>query len=100
MADPYEKQTGRDPGTAKCRRADIFILELHRGGRMSPAAMKGTTVKPAHSKFPAKSSKSTSAPNARVELLFEIGAEEIPAGMLARAVSELKTILDKHLVAE
>jgi len=36
----------------------------------------------------------------RVELLFEIGAEEIPAGMLPRAVAELKTILDKHLVAE
>jgi glycyl-tRNA synthetase beta chain len=100
MVDRYEKQTGRDPGTAKCRRADIFTLELHRGGRMSPAAMKGTTVKPAHSKSPAKSSKSTSAPNARVELLFEIGAEEIPAGMLPRAVSELKTILEKHLVAE
>jgi len=36
----------------------------------------------------------------RVELLFEIGAEEIPAGMLPRAVADLKTILDKHLVAE
>jgi glycyl-tRNA synthetase beta chain len=36
----------------------------------------------------------------RVELLFEIGAEEIPAGMLPRAVSELKSILEKHLVAE
>jgi len=36
----------------------------------------------------------------RVELLFEIGAEEIPAGMLPRAVAELKTILEKHLTAE
>jgi glycyl-tRNA synthetase beta chain len=36
----------------------------------------------------------------RIELLFEIGAEEIPAGMLPRAIAELKTILDKHLVAE
>jgi glycyl-tRNA synthetase beta chain len=36
----------------------------------------------------------------RVELLFEIGAEEIPAGMLPRAIAELKTILEKHLVAE
>ena len=36
----------------------------------------------------------------RVELLFEIGAEEIPAGMLPRAVGELKTILEKHLAAE
>ena len=36
----------------------------------------------------------------RIELLFEIGAEEIPAGMLPRAVADLKTILDKHLTAE
>jgi glycyl-tRNA synthetase beta chain len=36
----------------------------------------------------------------RVELLFEIGVEEIPAGMLPRAVEELKTILEKHLTAE
>ena len=36
----------------------------------------------------------------RVELLFEIGAEEIPAGMLPRAVEELRTILEKHLAAE
>ena len=36
----------------------------------------------------------------RVELLFEIGAEEIPAAMLPRAVEELKTILEKHLAAE
>lgn len=36
----------------------------------------------------------------RLELLFEIGAEEIPAGMLARAVGELKTIIEKHLTAE
>ncbi len=35
-----------------------------------------------------------------VELLFEIGAEEIPAGMLPRAISELKTIFEKHLTAE
>jgi glycyl-tRNA synthetase beta chain len=36
----------------------------------------------------------------RVELLFEIGCEEIPAGMLPRAIAELKTILEKHLTAE
>lgn len=35
-----------------------------------------------------------------IELLFEIGAEEIPAGMLPRAVAELKSILEKHVVAE
>ncbi len=49
-----------------------------------------------------KSSKKTpAAPKpTRVELLFEIGAEEIPAGMLPRATAELKAILEKHLVAE
>jgi glycyl-tRNA synthetase beta chain len=36
----------------------------------------------------------------RVELLFEIGAEEIPAGMLLDAISKLKDILEKHLTAE
>jgi glycyl-tRNA synthetase beta chain len=36
----------------------------------------------------------------RVELLFEIGCEEIPAGMLPRAIAELKSILEKHLAAE
>jgi glycyl-tRNA synthetase beta chain len=36
----------------------------------------------------------------RIELLFEIGAEEIPAGMLPRAISELKAILERHLAAE
>jgi glycyl-tRNA synthetase beta chain len=46
-----------------------------------------------------RSKPQTSAP-ARVELLFEIGAEEIPAGMLPRAISELKTIIEKHLTAE
>jgi glycyl-tRNA synthetase beta chain len=36
----------------------------------------------------------------RVELLFEIGCEEIPAGMLPRAAEDLKGILEKLLVAE
>ena len=72
---------------------------------MTPAE-KGTSVKHskavlAHSNKAVRSSK-TAAPKtpARVELLFEIGAEEIPAGMLPRAISELKTILEKHLTAE
>jgi glycyl-tRNA synthetase beta chain len=33
------------------------------------------------------------------DLLFEIGCEEIPAGMIARAAEELKAILAKHLSA-
>src|SRR5271165_4860710 len=64
------------------------------GNRMSAVLKKGSPVK--HSKTPAPVSK---APK-RVELLFEIGAEEIPAGMLPRATAELQTILEKHLIAE
>ena len=47
-----------------------------------------------------KSAKSSVKPDHRVELLFEIGAEEIPAGMLPRSVSELQAILERHLAAE
>jgi glycyl-tRNA synthetase beta chain len=36
----------------------------------------------------------------RVELLFEIGCEEIPAGMLPRAEEELKANIEKLLAAE
>ena len=35
-----------------------------------------------------------------VDFLFEIGCEEIPAGMLPGAMKELKVILDKYLTAE
>lgn len=34
------------------------------------------------------------------ELLFEIGCEEIPAGMIARAEGELQAILEKYLATE
>jgi hypothetical protein len=33
------------------------------------------------------------------DFLFEIGCEEIPAGMLPGAIKELKVILDKYLSA-
>src|SRR5882757_8829920 len=36
----------------------------------------------------------------RVELLFEVGCEEIPAGMLPKAEEELRTIIEKLLAAE
>src|SRR5712664_1339412 len=36
----------------------------------------------------------------RVELLFEIGCEEIPAGMLPKAEEELRTNIEKLLTAE
>jgi glycyl-tRNA synthetase beta chain len=51
------------------------------------------------------SSKSSSktltvAKTQKFELLFEIGAEEIPAGMLPRAEEELKVIIEKLLATE
>src|ERR1700761_3286865 len=55
---------------------------------------------------PAKSSTKTSSPSTaspsskKLELLFEIGAEEIPAGMLPRAEEELKVIIEKLLTTE
>jgi glycyl-tRNA synthetase beta chain len=39
-------------------------------------------------------------PEKKLELLFEIGCEEIPAGMLSRAEEELKLILEKVLTTE
>ena len=36
----------------------------------------------------------------RVELLFEVGCEEIPAGMLPKAEQELRTNIEKLLIAE
>src|SRR5574337_238457 len=39
-------------------------------------------------------------PAATADFLFEIGCEEIPAGMIARAASELQVILEKYLVTE
>src|SRR5260370_16296791 len=36
----------------------------------------------------------------RAELFLEIGCEEIPAGMIAKAAGELKVTLEKYLAAE
>jgi glycyl-tRNA synthetase beta chain len=48
-----------------------------------------------------KVSKKAAAPaSKRVELLFEIGCEEIPASLLPRAISELKSIFEKQFAAE
>jgi glycyl-tRNA synthetase beta chain len=41
-----------------------------------------------------------SAKDQRIELLFEVGCEEIPAGMLAKAEGELRTSIEKLLAAE
>ena len=42
----------------------------------------------------------TARPQEKLELLFEVGCEEIPAGMLPRAEEELKVNLEKLLTAE
>ncbi len=77
------------------------------GAKADAKSFKAGTGSAARSK--AKARGAAGAPNlvgaptktpARVELLFEIGAEEIPAGMLPHAVGELRTILEKHLTAE
>src|SRR5215470_2305019 len=47
-----------------------------------------------------KAAKPSTKSDQRIELLFEIGTEEIPAGVLPRAISELKSILERHLAAE
>jgi glycyl-tRNA synthetase beta chain len=52
-----------------------------------------TAKKPAPKATPPKAGR-------RVELLFEIGAEEIPSAMLPKAIEDLKAILERHLTAE
>src|ERR1700726_2293471 len=58
---------------------------------MTPAAPNGG--KKASKKLEGKAEK-------KLELVFEIGCEEIPAGMLARAADELRTNITKLLTAE
>src|ERR1700735_73092 len=54
---------------------------------------------PISSSKPSSSTKDSSS-SKKLGLLFEIGAEEIPAGMLPRAEEELKVILEKLLATE
>jgi glycyl-tRNA synthetase beta chain len=54
--------------------------------------MKPSSPNPESAKVPAVERRS--------ELLFEIGSEEIPAGMLPKAEEELKANLEKLLIAE
>jgi glycyl-tRNA synthetase beta chain len=64
------------------------------------ALKKPSKKSPAPRKMASKNVPGADAKPAGVELLFELGAEEIPAGMLPRATSDLKAILEKHLAAE
>ncbi len=51
-------------------------------------------------KITARKTASAAPEEKRAELLFEIGCEEIPAGMLPKAEEELKANLEKLLTAE
>src|SRR5579864_6056624 len=44
--------------------------------------------------------KAAPAPEKGLELLFEIGCEEIPAGMIAKAAEDLKIYFEKLLIGE
>src|SRR5262245_33803516 len=50
--------------------------------------------------MPAAKSDSKTVTDKKLELLFEVGCEEIPAGMLARATEELRSGLGKQLAVE
>jgi len=58
--------------------------------------MSPTKPKPETKKSRAK----VSPPGKKLELLFEVGCEEIPAGMLSRATEDLKAGLEKQLAVE
>jgi glycyl-tRNA synthetase beta chain len=57
-------------------------------------------VSPAKKTPAAKKPSAKTAPEKLVELLFEVGCEEIPAGMLPRAEAGIKAGLEKQLTAE
>src|SRR5271163_3896330 len=64
----------------------------HRGERMTPArkvpSKKGRPAK--------KANGSKVASKDRTDFILEIGCEEIPAGMIPKAATELKAILVTH----
>lgn len=57
-------------------------------------------MSPVPKRKPQTGKPSPTQPEAGVELLFEIGCEEIPAGMVAKAAADLKAYLEKLLTAE
>jgi glycyl-tRNA synthetase beta chain len=57
-------------------------------------------VKPGRTKPTVKRTVAKAAGEKKAELLFEIGCEEIPAGMLPKAEGEVKEYLEKLLAAE
>src|SRR5262249_16729010 len=67
--------------------------------RSRGAGMTRVTPK-ARGKKPTDRPVAKAATDKKRELLFEVGCEEIPAGMLERATDELKVGFEKQLAAE
>ncbi|MGA2720725.1 MAG: glycine--tRNA ligase subunit beta, partial [Candidatus Acidiferrales bacterium] len=66
---------------------------------MTPAIVKKGKRGAGAKKAGKSSLEKTSGKKLFGEFLFEIGCEEIPAGMIARALHELQELLSKHMVA-
>src|SRR4029077_20300653 len=64
------------------------------------AAPRGARMSPATKKWQREGSPVQAQPEKGLELLFEIGCEEIPAGMVAKAADDLKAYVEKVLTAE
>src|SRR5712671_4286403 len=81
-------------------------IGLSRGRRLPgtdwrrAGAARGARVSPATRKWQREAAPVQLQPEKGLELLFEIGCEEIPAGMVAKAAGDLKTYLEKLLTAE
>src|SRR5690348_11304643 len=69
-----------------------------RGARLRPTAGKAPKKTP--NKTARKPVLAAGQVNPGLELLFEVGSEEIPAGMIAKAAEDLKSYLQKLLVGE
>jgi glycyl-tRNA synthetase beta chain len=96
------RQQGNQPALA----AEVRIAGARKDASSSAAPLRIRTATPIHklasnTKKPAgKSAKPKAAREKRVDLLFEIGCEEIPAGMLPKAEEELRANLTKLLTTE
>src|SRR6267378_1442977 len=81
-------------------------IGLSRGSRLPgtdwrrAGAARGARVSPATRKWKREAAPVQPQPEKGLELLFEIGCEEIPAGMVAKAAGDLKAYLEKLLTAE
>src|SRR5260370_17691809 len=81
-------------------------LGLSRGCRLPgtdwrrAGAARGARVSPATRKWKREAAPVQPQPEKGLELLFEIGCEEIPAGMVAKAAGDLKAYLEKLLTAD